>query len=137
MIAFQWIINQKELAAENFYRCLSHGYALAFQVKFLRVRANESDRGISILNMENTQLIMKLKRRLSLGFLVLALVVFSCREKQPRPLPDGNVKDAAIREQVEESMEEARTLAEPDSTVAERDSLQEDSVKAIHESIMP
>ena len=80
---------------------------------------------------------MKLKRRLSLGFLVLAFVVFSCREQQPRPLPDGNGKDAAIREQVEESMEEARTLAEPDSTVAERDSLQEDSVKAIHESIMP
>ena len=80
---------------------------------------------------------MKLKRRLSLGFLVLAFVVFSCREQQPRPLPDGNGKDAAIREQVEESMEEARTLAEPDSTVAERDSLQEDSVKAIHDSLMP
>lgn len=137
MIAFRWIINQNELAAENFYSCLSHGYAPAFQVKFLRVRANESDWGISILNMENTQLIMKLKRRLSLGFLVLAFVVFSCREEQPRPLPDGNGKDAAIREQVEESMEEARTLAGPDSTVAERDSLQADSVNAIHDSIMP
>lgn len=87
--------------------------------------------------MEDKQLIMKLKKRFSLVFLLLAFLVFSCREEQPRPLPDGNGKDAAIREQVEESMEEARTLAGPDSTVAERDSLQADSVKAIHDSIMP
>lgn len=92
---------------------------------------------MSILNMENTQLMMKLKGRLSLGFLLLSCVVFSCREQQPRPLPDGDGKDEAIREQVEESMEEARALAGPDSTVAERDSLEADSVKAIHDSIIP
>lgn len=92
---------------------------------------------MSILNMENIQQRMNLKSRLSLGFLLLAFVVFSCREEQPGPLPDGNGKDAAIREQVEESMEEARALAGPDSTVAERDSLQADSVKALHDSIVP
>lgn len=137
MIPFRLIINQKELNAENFLPVFLHYCAPAFQVKFLRLRANESAKCMSNLNMENTQLMIKLKGMLSMGFLLLSFVVFSCREQQPRPLPDGDGKDEAIREQVEESMEEARALAGPDSTVAERDSLEADSVKAVHDSIMP
>ncbi len=87
--------------------------------------------------MENSQVILKIKGFVTGVFMLLAFLVFSCRDREPQHLPETNGKDAAIREQVDESMEKARELAGPDSTVGERnrDSVQADSVKKINDSI--
>lgn len=90
--------------------------------------------------MRKVHAMRKMKGILAGICMLLAFLVFSCRDRQPQIEEERNDKDEAISKQAEQSMEKARKLAGPDSTFAERagsekDSLQPDSVRSKTDSL--